>query len=499
MATLYEILDVSEAATPEEIKDAYRRQAMKWHPDRNPDKTIEAERRFKEIAAAYIVLADIKQRADYDARLATQRGAAAGQQRRTSSSGPSVSENEAAKMFFDQMLDLAIEIAKRGYDEETIYKVLLGLDCPESVARVVASKSLRVNSASEASDTPHATYASSELQAWEQAKPYFAAIIGGVHADDLIPESLVAQMSAKRRKMFWYSLFGSAFFCGLFVGLVTSSVWHSMMAVVVGVCLSPFVAIVADHFLTANHQGYLNSKAIYYYLPIFEALHRGRPVPKGGFNWGGCFSASWLIYRKMYVLGISAITLFYMFMLVDHLISLQGLLNLTTSTAFLIFGGLYANRIYYWYAARLVAKVTSSPSVENLVALRSLGGTSGAALFAFFVIFSAISLPFSIAQIQQQEQMRVSAAKAKADANIREKLADEQSAAAQKAEMVRRVNVVVARITSSSPEFNEKSSNFDQRGVDYILENQKRHISLGLTPDVALDRAYRDYLSVRKN
>lgn len=61
----YDILELSRTATPEEIKKAYRKQALKYHPDRNqgdPD----AEKRFKEISEAYEVLSDEQKRAAYD-------------------------------------------------------------------------------------------------------------------------------------------------------------------------------------------------------------------------------------------------------------------------------------------------------------------------------------------------------------------------------------------------------------------------------------------------
>lgn len=61
----YEILGVSKSATADEIKKAYRKVAMQYHPDRNPgDKT--AEEKFKEAAEAYEVLSDADKRARYD-------------------------------------------------------------------------------------------------------------------------------------------------------------------------------------------------------------------------------------------------------------------------------------------------------------------------------------------------------------------------------------------------------------------------------------------------
>lgn len=61
----YEVLGVSKTASDEEIKKAYRRLAMKYHPDRNPNNK-EAEERFKEAKTAYEILSDSKKRAAYD-------------------------------------------------------------------------------------------------------------------------------------------------------------------------------------------------------------------------------------------------------------------------------------------------------------------------------------------------------------------------------------------------------------------------------------------------
>ncbi|MEX2387093.1 MAG: DnaJ domain-containing protein, partial [Phycisphaeraceae bacterium] len=61
----YEILGIERSASAEQIKRAYRKLAMKYHPDRNPDNT-EAETRFKEAAEAYEVLADAEKRQRYD-------------------------------------------------------------------------------------------------------------------------------------------------------------------------------------------------------------------------------------------------------------------------------------------------------------------------------------------------------------------------------------------------------------------------------------------------
>src|SRR3954466_6959324 len=62
----YEVLGLNRDASDEEIKKAYRKLAMKFHPDRNPD-SKDAEEKFKEAKEAYEMLSEPEKRRAYDA------------------------------------------------------------------------------------------------------------------------------------------------------------------------------------------------------------------------------------------------------------------------------------------------------------------------------------------------------------------------------------------------------------------------------------------------
>lgn len=66
MVDYYKVLEVQRNATEAEIKKAYKKLALKWHPDKNPNNLDEANKKFREISEAYEVLTDEKKRRIYD-------------------------------------------------------------------------------------------------------------------------------------------------------------------------------------------------------------------------------------------------------------------------------------------------------------------------------------------------------------------------------------------------------------------------------------------------
>uniref|UniRef100_A0A3P8X1V1 DnaJ heat shock protein family (Hsp40) member B6a n=1 Tax=Cynoglossus semilaevis TaxID=244447 RepID=A0A3P8X1V1_CYNSE len=66
MVDYYQVLGVRRDASADDIKKAYRKLALRWHPDKNPENKEEAEKKFKELSEAYEVLSDANKRTIYD-------------------------------------------------------------------------------------------------------------------------------------------------------------------------------------------------------------------------------------------------------------------------------------------------------------------------------------------------------------------------------------------------------------------------------------------------
>jgi molecular chaperone DnaJ len=92
---LYDLLGIARNASPEDVKKAYRKLALKLHPDKNPDQTPEMQEKFKRVTEAYTVLSDSEKRDHYD-RFGTVDGMGSG-------AGMSMDINEIFKDFFGDM------------------------------------------------------------------------------------------------------------------------------------------------------------------------------------------------------------------------------------------------------------------------------------------------------------------------------------------------------------------------------------------------------------
>lgn len=128
--THYEVLGVERDATQDKLRHAYRQQAMRWHPDKNPGNTG-AEERFKRLAEAYQVLSAPASRQEYDRRLEV------GAEEDTASA---FSYQQAFFFFMQQMLQLAYELTLQNIPLNRIAQALISRGCPSNVAYEIAAK-----------------------------------------------------------------------------------------------------------------------------------------------------------------------------------------------------------------------------------------------------------------------------------------------------------------------------------------------------------------------
>jgi len=155
----YDVLGLPAHASLEEIKKAYRREAMKWHPDRS-NNSSEAKERFHQAAEAYKFLSENYSRGADDGSAKQSSG-----ESRYESSDSSRSEHYtdsqysrdqsedkfADTVFWEVMLDFAIKLAQTGLNEREISNQLCQNGCQERLAAIIAGKAFNI----------HAYYASS--------------------------------------------------------------------------------------------------------------------------------------------------------------------------------------------------------------------------------------------------------------------------------------------------------------------------------------------------
>ncbi len=140
MTTLYATLGVQSDATLDEIKLAYRRAAMKWHPDRNPGREAEAHAAFQQIRDAYSILSDAEQRQVYDEvfesemrRWEAEHAAEEAQERQVQEEARRVAQEH-----YEQMVAIAMRFADDGHGRDVLFGVLLGRDCETDLAGRIA-------------------------------------------------------------------------------------------------------------------------------------------------------------------------------------------------------------------------------------------------------------------------------------------------------------------------------------------------------------------------
>ncbi|MBF6990098.1 MULTISPECIES: J domain-containing protein [Cupriavidus] len=140
MTTLYATLGVQADATLDEIKLAYRRAAMKWHPDRNLGREAEAHAAFQEIRDAYAILSDAEQRQIYDEVFEREmrRWQAEQEAHEEQERAAQREAQRAAQEQYEKMVTIAMRFADDGHNRDVLFGVLLGRDCEAELAARIA-------------------------------------------------------------------------------------------------------------------------------------------------------------------------------------------------------------------------------------------------------------------------------------------------------------------------------------------------------------------------
>lgn len=152
MATLYQTLGVDEHATEEEIKRAYRKAAMRCHPDRNVGNEDIARAKFLEIKEAYGILSDPAQREVYDRIYADEmrRWEERVRQEEAEREAREAKEREAREALYAERVSLAMRFASQGYNRDVVFGVLLGAQCEEPAARQIADSAIALHESRQA-------------------------------------------------------------------------------------------------------------------------------------------------------------------------------------------------------------------------------------------------------------------------------------------------------------------------------------------------------------
>ncbi|SPB18468.1 molecular chaperone DnaJ [Caballeronia novacaledonica] len=154
MATLYQTLGVDEHVTVDEIKRAYRKAAMRCHPDRNVGNEDAARAKFLEIKEAYAILSDPAQREVYDRIYAEEmrRWEERVRQEEAEREAREAKEREAREALYAERVSLAMRFASRGHNRDVVFGVLLGAQCEEPVARQIADSAIALHESRQAKE-----------------------------------------------------------------------------------------------------------------------------------------------------------------------------------------------------------------------------------------------------------------------------------------------------------------------------------------------------------
>ena len=371
----HHILGVSQNATQEDIKKAYRREAMKWHPDRS-NNSPEAKERFHQAAEAYRILSRNKatDNGTSDSNSSRQHQSSYSDQSHDNESEQETNTGDefADSVFWDVMLDYAIKLAQNGLDENTISIGLTQKGCPQKLATVIADKAFNI----------HAHYDSNSDRKRKPQTDDFS------FKDERLEAELMRAFIGER-SFFWSPKRTLEYYFGIF-----SQFKHSNR-------LNPFSWINANRRLSR-----ILSFALMLYVAILIVIevHPGPSeykllpdlimlqLPLGLVG----FMLLWGIYRKLwtftlilgasYMIGLAIFNTYIPQVLYDDRSNLV-LISVICFAPF-IFTALFGNYIYYRKAISMIktANHLFDDQIDKLVWIKNRAGTSSVAVTLWLLI-----------------------------------------------------------------------------------------------------------------
>jgi curved DNA-binding protein CbpA len=381
----YHVLGIDYNATQEEIKLAYRREAMKWHPDRN-NNSPESRERFHQAALAYRLLFE---RATRDDRVESEPRQSSRQQDDDVDPVDGKTENHHGKddsaesIFWDAMLDYAIKLAQNGMSESEIRLSIGRNGCPDRLAQTISEKAYNI----------HAHYATGSGPGKKRGARPDQSSFKEERLDAELWRAFLGQ-----RSFLWSARDAIDYYLMTFREFRKSTnhnplSWISVnrrLMNILSFAIALFAAmLVAVHFFPGPSDYKLLADRDLLQVPFLV-------LP---------LMLAWMLYRKLWLASL-AFTLFYLGTLAWYDSAMPQALNDNTYAVIAIAAVcfapfvlivLFANFLYYLKSQRMLhrARQLFTDHLDQLVWVKNRAGTSAFAAFLFVLISVSSAIHFA--------------------------------------------------------------------------------------------------------